>query len=84
MFLVMFGCSVKFLLKGEKVDIPYPNSDALINASEKGHLEIVKILLKDKRVDPSDQNNRAFDCASWEGHLEIMELLAHVKEKKKG
>jgi hypothetical protein len=31
---------------------------AIINASYKGHLEVIKLLLNDPRVDPSAQNNR--------------------------
>jgi hypothetical protein len=49
--------------------------DALAEASENGHVEVVRLLLTDPRVDPSAQNNYAICGASENGYLKVVRLL---------
>jgi len=47
------------LLKDKRVDPTAQNNNAIVEAAENGHVEVVKVLLADKRVDPTALNNSA-------------------------
>ena len=75
---------VDFLLreKGGKVDPTARDNQAIINASENGHVKVVELLLKDGRVDPTAQNNQAIINASIIGRTKVVELLLAWKGQK--
>ena len=98
MIIVLFGLHPKdmlalfasFLLSDPKVDPSYQRNDAIINAAQKGQLEVVNLLLQDHRVDPSDQDNQALRYAIKKRNVEIVKLLlasihrAQVESCEKG
>jgi len=58
-----------------KVDPSDNYNEAIQDASENGHVEVVRLLLTDDRVDPSDQHNHPIRWASSKGHIEVVRLL---------
>jgi ankyrin repeat protein len=56
-------------------DFAFADNDAIRNACEKGHTEIVKILLKIPNVNPRAKNNYALLRACSNGHVEIVRIL---------
>lgn len=60
----------------------YPNinpggrgNEAIREASERGHVDVVRFLLEDPRVDPTAMNNEAFRFACDGGHVEVARVL---------
>ena len=68
---------VKDLLK--RVDLNQCGGSALLNASVRGHVNVVKVLLSDSRVDPSNNRNYAIRRASENGHTKVVRLLINNK-----
>lgn len=57
------------------VDPATQNNQAILRASENGHVEVVQLLLNDSRVDPSDNRNIAICMACKHGHANVVKLL---------
>lgn len=48
---------------------------SMVNASSKGHIEVVRFLLMNRRADPLFENNHAFIKAVMNGHTEIVKIF---------
>jgi ankyrin repeat protein len=66
---------LKMLLADKRIDPSAHNQQAIREASENGHAEMVKLLLADKRVNPSADDQYAIGQASANGYVDVVKLL---------
>jgi hypothetical protein len=57
------------------VDNQENHSYAMLEAAEKGHLQVVKVFLINGNVDPTFKKNKAIIYAAQKGHVGLMKLL---------
>eukprot|EP00586_Coscinodiscus_wailesii_P002507 CAMPEP_0172484750 /NCGR_PEP_ID=MMETSP1066-20121228/12336_1 /TAXON_ID=671091 /ORGANISM="Coscinodiscus wailesii, Strain CCMP2513" /LENGTH=311 /DNA_ID=CAMNT_0013249471 /DNA_START=128 /DNA_END=1063 /DNA_ORIENTATION=- len=65
----------RILSDDSRVNPSHNDDQAIIWASESGHLDLVLELLKNPRVNPEAQDNRSIFEASAKGHLSIVRAL---------
>jgi ankyrin repeat protein len=77
---------LQFLLEKEGINVNvragYFEETALMNACEKGYIEIAKLLINHKNIDVNLKNNKfetALELALKKGHTEIVNLLINHK-----
>lgn len=63
------------LLADRRVNPADHNNEAIIRASEYGHVDVVQLLLLDSRVNPAAENNAAILRASGYGRVKVVEAL---------
>lgn len=54
------------------------NNEAIVYASQNGHVEVVQLLMSDVRVIPSGSNSETIRLVSQNGHVDVVKLLLRV------
>jgi hypothetical protein len=66
---------VQRMLESGELPVNGNLNNALVQAVENGHVNIVDYLLRHAMFDPSADDNRAILLAAWNGHLSVVERL---------
>lgn len=66
---------IKGLIKNKNIDPSVNNNEAIMIASENGHVDVVRALLENDKVNPSSSDYGALEAASRKGQVDVVRVL---------